>query len=94
MHAGAAERAEIRRLVAWFLGKFDGEVTAYLVNEKVFKRQMNSGGGEAERCGDEERFCFFAPRIVWRRGSLTGSLKGLGVALARGLNPLGANTVL
>ena len=53
-----------------------------------------TGGGEAERCGDEERFCFFAPRIVWRRGSLTGSLKGLGVALARGLNPLGANTVL
>jgi glutathione S-transferase len=48
MHSGAAERAEIRRLVAWFLGKFDGEVTAYLVNEKVFKRQMNSGGGEAE----------------------------------------------
>jgi glutathione S-transferase len=40
-----ADRAEIRRLVAWFLGKFDGEVTAYLVNEKVFKRQMNSGPG-------------------------------------------------
>jgi len=39
------ERAEIRRLVAWFLGKFDGEVTAYLVNEKVFKRQMKAGTG-------------------------------------------------
>jgi glutathione S-transferase len=45
MPSGAVERAEIRRLVAWFLGKVDGEVTAYLVNEKVFKRQMNSGAG-------------------------------------------------
>jgi glutathione S-transferase len=43
MPSTPAERAEIRRLVAWFLGKFDGEVTAYLVNEKVYKRQMNSG---------------------------------------------------
>lgn len=48
MPSGAAERAEIRRLVAWFLGKLDGEVTAYLVNEKVFKRQMNSGQGGSE----------------------------------------------
>lgn len=46
--AGPAERAEIRRLVAWFLGKFDGEVTSYLVNEKVFKRQMNSGTREPD----------------------------------------------
>lgn len=43
MPPAAVERAEVRRLVAWFLGKFDGEVTAYLVNEKVYKRQMNSG---------------------------------------------------
>ena len=42
--AGPAERAETRRLVAWFLAKMDDEVTAYLVNEKVFKRQMNGGG--------------------------------------------------
>jgi len=45
MSTNAAERAEIRRLIGWFLGKFDAEVTAYLVNEKVFKRQMNSGSG-------------------------------------------------
>jgi glutathione S-transferase len=48
MPSGPAERAEVRRLVAWFLGKLDGEVTAYLVNEKVFKRQMNSGNGASE----------------------------------------------
>ena len=46
--ANAVERAEVRRLVAWFLGKFDGEVTAHLVNEKVFKRQMNSGAREPD----------------------------------------------
>lgn len=45
MPSGAVERAEVRRLVAWFLGKFDGEVTTYLVNEKVFKRQMAPGNG-------------------------------------------------
>ncbi len=45
MPTGAVERAEVRRLVSWFLGKFDSEVTAYLVNEKVFKRQMNTGNG-------------------------------------------------
>jgi len=45
MPSAVIDRAEVRRLVAWFLGKFDGEVTAYLVNEKVFKRQMDSGSG-------------------------------------------------
>jgi glutathione S-transferase len=45
MPSGAIERAEIRRLVAWFLDKFDDEVTAYLVNEKVYKRQMDSSAG-------------------------------------------------
>jgi len=45
MPSGVIERAEVRRLVAWFLGKFDSEVTGYLVNEKVFKRQMDSGPG-------------------------------------------------
>jgi glutathione S-transferase len=45
MPTGAVDRAEVRRLVSWFLGKFDSEVTGYLVNEKVFKRQMSSGNG-------------------------------------------------
>ena len=42
-----AERAEIRRLTEWFLGKMDSEVTRYLVRERVFKREMRSdhGGG-------------------------------------------------
>lgn len=38
-------RAEVRRLVGWFDGKFHREVTACLVGEKVFKRLS---GGRAE----------------------------------------------
>jgi glutathione S-transferase len=38
-----AERVEIRRLVAWFDGKFDHEVTRNLLGEKQMKRVMNRG---------------------------------------------------
>ncbi len=40
---GPAERAEVRRLVAWFDGKFDREVTRNLVGEKIMKRFMRRG---------------------------------------------------
>ena len=39
------ERAEVRRLVAWFLDKLDAEVTGYLVSEKIFKRHAPAGSG-------------------------------------------------
>ena len=47
MPAGPIERAEVRRLVSWFLDKLESEVTGYLVNEKVFKRRApgSNGGG-------------------------------------------------
>lgn len=47
MPATAVERAETRRLVAWFGGKMNSEVTRYLVNELVLKRQASphEGGG-------------------------------------------------
>lgn len=40
-------RVEVRRLLHWFLVKFDTEVTEYLVTEKIYKRFMKSaqGGG-------------------------------------------------
>lgn len=43
----AETRAEVRRLVDWFLGKFDGEVVGYLVHEKIFKLEIPraQGGG-------------------------------------------------
>ena len=42
-----ADRVEVRRLLHWFLVKFDAEVTEYLVTEKIYKRFMKSeeGGG-------------------------------------------------
>lgn len=41
------ERAEARRLTEWFLSKLDGEVTRYLVRERVLKLEMKpqEGGG-------------------------------------------------
>ncbi|HEV7370035.1 glutathione S-transferase family protein [Arenibaculum sp.] len=41
--ATAAQRAETRRLVGWFDGKFNREVTENLVGEKLMKR-LNSQG--------------------------------------------------
>jgi glutathione S-transferase len=45
MPAAPGERAEVRRLVDWFLGKMEAEVIGYLLSEKVFKRWRGSGNG-------------------------------------------------
>ena len=42
-----AERAEVRRLVAWFDGKFDREVTRNLYFEKQLKRMLGRGNPDA-----------------------------------------------
>lgn len=42
-----AERVEIRRLVAWFDGKFASEVTANLLGEKFMKRLSGRGNPDA-----------------------------------------------
>lgn len=41
------QRAEIRRLTEWFLGKLEQDVTRHLVRERVYKLHMpsNAGGG-------------------------------------------------
>lgn len=43
-------RAEVRRLVEWFLVKLEAEATRYLVGERIFKLQMRpeEGGGSPE----------------------------------------------
>ena len=41
------ERVEVRRLVAWFDGKFDGEVTRNLNGQKYLKRLAGRGHPEA-----------------------------------------------
>ena len=53
------ERAEVRRLIEWFDGKFEREVTRNLLHEKIFKRFMPNAGGAAEepeapKKGDDE----------------------------------------
>jgi glutathione S-transferase len=42
-----AERAEVRRLVAWFDGKFAAEVTSHLLYEKQLKRLLGRGNPDA-----------------------------------------------
>ncbi|MCX5513821.1 glutathione S-transferase [Kaistia algarum] len=42
----ATDRAEVRRLVEWFSRKLNGEVTDYLVTEKVYKRRMTPAEGK------------------------------------------------
>jgi glutathione S-transferase len=51
----ALSRAETRRLVAWFDGKFADEVTANLLGEKVLKRFLGLGepSSDAIRAGNE-----------------------------------------
>lgn len=43
------ERAEVRRLVAWFDGKMQEEVTANLVEERVTKKIMGKGHPDSAR---------------------------------------------
>ena len=42
-----AERVEVRRLIAWFDGKFAEEVTANLLGEKFMKRLLGRGSADA-----------------------------------------------
>jgi glutathione S-transferase len=42
-----AERVEVRRLIAWFDGRFSNEVTANLVGEKYIKRLAGRGHPDA-----------------------------------------------
>ena len=44
----ALGRAEVRRLVHWFDGKFDAEVTEALVGEKIMKRFLGRGAPNSQ----------------------------------------------
>ncbi|PWE18404.1 glutathione S-transferase [Marinicauda salina] len=48
MPGSPADRAEIRRLVGWFDRKFDAEVNAYLLHEKLEKRVQALGAPDME----------------------------------------------
>jgi glutathione S-transferase len=69
-----AERAEVRRLMDWFMGKMDAEVTGYLLSEKVYKRRMSpaEGGGSPD-----------AAAIRAARGNIKYHLRYIGYLAAR-----------
>ncbi|MBK8174976.1 MAG: glutathione S-transferase family protein [Rhodospirillales bacterium] len=70
------ERAEARRLIAWFDHKFDAEVTRNLVGEKVMSRLLRRGhpDSSAIRAGHAnvrchlEYICFLMERRNWLGG--------------------------
>ncbi|TVR95483.1 MAG: glutathione S-transferase family protein [Rhodospirillales bacterium] len=70
-------RAETRRLVAWFDRKFDAEVTANLVGEKIVKRlsgvgQPDSGAiraGQANIHTHLDYIGYLADRRLWLAGN-------------------------
>jgi len=71
-----AERAEVRRLVAWFDGKFGAEVSDNLVGEKILKRLLRRGAPDARaiRAG-RENIHYHLDYIGWlteRRNWLAG----------------------
>jgi glutathione S-transferase len=55
MGASATERAEVRRLIAWFDQKFFGEVTAPLLAERMFKRLVLAQSPDASRMRQAQR---------------------------------------
>ena len=72
----AVQRAETRRLVAWFDDKFNREVTAHLYGEKVIKRYARTGepNSAAMRAG-RANLRYHLDYIAWladRRNWLAG----------------------
>src|SRR5258708_35253772 len=69
-------RAEVRRLVQWFDGKFDREVTRNLVEEKMMKRFLGLGepNSQAIRAGMKnihthlDYISYLAERRTWLAG--------------------------
>ena len=72
----ALGRAEVRRLVHWFNGKFDGEVTENLVGEKIMKRLLGQGApnSKAVRAGHAnihhhlDYIGYLTERRIWLAG--------------------------
>lgn len=72
----AAERAEVRRLVAWFDRKFNREVSENLVGEKIMKRFLRLGAPDSRaiRAGKQnihthlEYIAWLTERRTWLAG--------------------------
>ncbi len=90
---GAEERAEARRLAAWFDQKFYREVTDYLLTEKLLKRFMGMGAPDSAviRAG-RENLAVHMDYVGWlieRRAWLAGERFGIAdIAAAAQLSTL------
>lgn len=77
----AHERAEVRRLVAWFDRKFNAEVTQHLVGEKVMNRLLRLGqpDSRAIRAGltNIHNHLSYISYLMERRAWLAGDLMTL-----------------
>jgi glutathione S-transferase len=77
----AAERAETRRLVAWFDVKFNREVTVNLVDEKMMKRFLGLGQPNSQAiragCNNIKHHLDYIGYLVDRRSYLAGDSFGL-----------------
>ncbi|MBR9826802.1 MAG: glutathione S-transferase family protein [Alphaproteobacteria bacterium] len=63
---GPAERAEARRLVDWFDRKFDGEVNAYLLHEKLEKPVQGLGSPDPQAMREgREHLRWHLDHIAW-----------------------------
>ncbi|WP_394693479.1 glutathione S-transferase family protein [Hyphobacterium sp.] len=68
MPRGAVERAEVRRLMGWFELKYDGEVNAYLLHEKLEKRAQSLGAPDPQAIREGR------DHLRWHMDYLTGLL--------------------
>ena len=75
------ERAETRRLVAWFDTKFNREVTVNLVEEKIMKRFLGLGQPNSQAiragCQNIKHHLDYITYLVDRRKYLAGDAFGL-----------------
>ena len=79
--SNAAERAETRRLVAWFDVKFNREVTVNLVDEKMMKRFLGLGQPNSQAiragCQNIKHHLDYIGYLTDRRKYLAGDAFGL-----------------
>jgi len=70
--AGAGQRAETWRLMEWVTGKFSDEVTRYILDEKLGKRELRQGAPDgsairAAKANLSEHLQYFAYLLATRK---------------------------
>ena len=79
------QRVEVRRLAAWFDGKFDAEVTRNLNGQKYFRRLAGRGHPDAGHHVEDRQVPYGRADPVARRFGGGGAFVGAGLCRRRGL---------